>query len=152
MYNNSISYFDLAVDENALWVIFHYKNIEFLSVAKLDINNLTIFNTWNLTMINHTEVANGFVVCGVLYLVFKFVKFFLNLKNIFKVKSSTELKSEISISYDFYRNKYRQPNIKWVNLYQNANHMSYNPYDKRIYLYDFGYLLTLPARISWRSK
>lgn len=30
--------------------------------------------------------------------------------------------------------------------------MSYNPYDKRIYIYDFGYLLTLPARINWRVK
>lgn len=64
-----MNYFDLAVDENALWVLFHYEDEEFLSVAKLDISNLTIYETWNLTLINHTEVANGFVVCGVLYLV-----------------------------------------------------------------------------------
>lgn len=69
LFNSSMSYFDLAVDENALWVMFHYDSESFLSVAKLDINNLTVYNTWNLTMINHTEVANGFVVCGVLYLV-----------------------------------------------------------------------------------
>lgn len=64
-----MNYFDLAVDENALWVLFHYEDEEYLSVAKLDIHNLTIYDTWNLTLINHTEVANGFVVCGVLYLV-----------------------------------------------------------------------------------
>uniref|UniRef100_F1KVC2 Gliomedin n=2 Tax=Ascaris TaxID=6251 RepID=F1KVC2_ASCSU len=136
LFNLSMNYFDLAVDENALWVLFHYEDADHLSVSKLDINNLTIYETWNLTLINHTEVANGFVVCGVLYL----------------VSSSYELKSDISIAYDFYRNKYRAPNIRWVNLYRNANMMSYNPYDKRIYVYDHGYLLTLPARITWRAK
>ncbi|VDO36271.1 unnamed protein product [Onchocerca flexuosa] len=69
LFNLSMNYFDLAVDENALWVLFHYENEKFLSVAKLDISNLTIYETWNLTLINHAEVANGFVVCGVLYLV-----------------------------------------------------------------------------------
>ncbi|VDM96151.1 unnamed protein product [Thelazia callipaeda] len=136
LFNLSMNYFDLAVDENALWVLFHYSNEEFLSVAKIDINNLTIYETWNLTLINHTQVANGFVVCGVLYL----------------VGSSYDLKSEIAIAYDLYRNKYRKPNIPWINLYRNANMISYNPYDKRIYVYDHGYLLTLPARITWRAK
>ncbi|KAK0428344.1 hypothetical protein QR680_010749 [Steinernema hermaphroditum] len=135
-YNMSMSYFDLAVDENALWVMFHYEKEPFLSVIKLDINNLTMYETWNLTMINHTEVGNGFVACGVLYL----------------VRSAFDLKSEITIAYDFYRDKYRQPNIKWVNLYKDANMMSYNPYDKRVYIYDHGYLLTLPARLSWRAR
>lgn len=63
-----------------------------------------------------------------------------------------ELRSEISIAFDFYREKYRQPNVKWVNLYRKTNQISYNPYDKRIYLYDHGYLLTLPTRINWRAK
>ncbi|KAI6175416.1 Gliomedin [Aphelenchoides bicaudatus] len=136
LFNHSMNYFDLAVDENALWVMFHYETEDFISVAKLDINNLTVYETWNLTMINHTEVANGFVVCGVLYV----------------VESGHNLKSEISIAYDFYRQKYTQPNIQWINLYKNANMMSYNPYDKRIYIYDHGYLLTLPARLNWRAK
>ena len=64
-----MNYFDLAVDENALWVLFHYDGIDYLSAAKLDINNLTIYDTRNLTLVNHTEVANGFVICGVIYLV-----------------------------------------------------------------------------------
>jgi len=64
-----MTYFDLAIDENALWVMFHYEKEPFLSVAKVDINNLTIYETFNLTLVNHTQVANGFVICGVLYLV-----------------------------------------------------------------------------------
>uniref|UniRef100_A0A183DHW4 Olfactomedin-like domain-containing protein n=1 Tax=Gongylonema pulchrum TaxID=637853 RepID=A0A183DHW4_9BILA len=69
-----------------------------------------------------------------------------------QVRSSHDLKSEIAIAYDLYRDKYRNPNINWVNLYRNANMIAYNPYDKRIYIYDHGYLLTLPARITWRAK
>ena len=136
LFNKSMNYFDIAVDENALWILYHLQYQPFLSVSKLDIGNLTIYESWNLTMINHTEVSNGFVVCGVLYL----------------VKSAKELKSEITIAFDFYRTRYRKPNIKWVNLYRNANMMSYNPFDKRIYVYDHGYLLTMPARISWRAR
>lgn len=64
-----MSYMDLAIDENALWAMFHYVDADYLSVAKLDVNNLTIYKIWNLTMINHKEISNGFVVCGVLYLV-----------------------------------------------------------------------------------
>ncbi|CAD5205571.1 unnamed protein product [Bursaphelenchus okinawaensis] len=136
LFNHSMNYFDMAVDENALWVMFHYENEDFVAVTKMDINNLTVYETYNLTMINHTDMANGFVVCGVLYV----------------VQSSSDLKSEISIAYDFYRERYQQPNIHWVNLYRNANMMSYNPFDKRIYIYDHGYLLTVPVRITWRAK
>lgn len=131
----SYNYFDLAIDENALWVMYHYENQPFLVASRLDIRNLTIYDTWNLTLINHTQVANGFVVCGILYL----------------VKSGFDLQSEIAIAYDFYREKYRHPNIAWINLYRNANMMTYNPYDKRIYVYDHGYLLTMPARLRWRA-
>lgn len=177
-----MNYFDMAVDENALWILFHYDDEDFVSVAKMDINNLTIYETFNLTMINHTDMANGFVVCGVLYVVsllqYTFIyhkKFFLifyikigtdsstyfTFKSLvvfstitlqFKVQSSNNLKSEISIAYDFYRERYQQPNIHWINLYRNANMMSYNPFDKRIYIYDHGYLLTVPVRLTWRAK
>lgn len=69
LFNNSMNYFDLAVDENAIWVMFHYEEETFVSVAKIDVNNLTIYDVHNLTMIQHENVANGFVVCGVLYVV-----------------------------------------------------------------------------------
>uniref|UniRef100_A0A914H0B2 Olfactomedin-like domain-containing protein n=1 Tax=Globodera rostochiensis TaxID=31243 RepID=A0A914H0B2_GLORO len=136
LFNASKSYLDIAVDENSLWVMFRFEDAPHLSVAKMDINNLSVYNMWNLTMINHTDVSNGFVLCGVLYL----------------VRSSNDLKTDISVAFDFYRERYRQPNIRWLNLYGNANQIAYNPYDRRIYVYDNGFLLTLPARISWRVK
>ncbi|CAO4362052.1 unnamed protein product [Caenorhabditis nigoni] len=136
LYNNSMNYFDLAIDENALWVMFHYQEEHFLSVAKVDINNLTIYETFNLTTVNHTDVANGIVVCGTIYL----------------VESASEQSTYISSAYDFYRNTYSQPLIKWINLYKNANMISYNAYDKRIYIYDHGYMLSVPPLLHWLAK
>jgi hypothetical protein len=117
--------------------------------AKVDIQNLTIYQMWNLSMITHTEVgkqcvrsahawqvSNGFVVCGVLYL----------------PRSATALKTDIAIAYDFYRHKYTMPDIDWINLYKHTNMVQYSPYDKRIYVYDHGYLLSMPARLHWRAR
>lgn len=64
-----MNYFDLAIDENALWVMYRHNEARYLSVAKVDVNNLTIYETFNLTMVNHTRIANAFVICGVLYAV-----------------------------------------------------------------------------------
>ncbi|VDO26345.1 unnamed protein product [Haemonchus placei] len=136
LFNKSLNYFDLAIDENALWVLYHYEKEKFLSVAKVDINNLTIYEIHNLTLINHTQIANGIVICGVLY----------------TIEDTHAQRSYISTGYDFYRLQYSKPNIRWINLYRNANMISYNPYDKRIYVYDHGYLLTVPAHIQWTSK
>ncbi|XGW20501.1 hypothetical protein V3C99_003917 [Haemonchus contortus] len=136
LFNKSLNYFDLAIDENALWILYHYEKEKFLSVAKVDINNLTIYETHNLTLINHTQIANGIVICGVLY----------------TIEDTHAQRSYISTGYDFYRLQYSKPNIRWINLYRNANMISYNPYDKRIYVYDHGYLLTVPAHIQWTSK
>ncbi|VDL79941.1 unnamed protein product [Nippostrongylus brasiliensis] len=136
LFNKSMNYFDLAIDENALWVLFHYESEPFLSVAKVDINNLTVYETHNLTLINHNDIANGIVICGVLY----------------TIEDSHAQRSFISTGFDFYRQQYSKPNIKWINLYRNANMISYNPYDKRIYVFDHGYLLTVPAHIQWVSK
>ena len=30
--------------------------------------------------------------------------------------------------------------------------VSYNPYDKRIYVYDHGYLLSVPAHLRWLAR
>ncbi|CAI2317621.1 unnamed protein product [Caenorhabditis sp. 36 PRJEB53466] len=136
LFNNSMTYFDLAIDENALWVMFHYQQEHFLSVAKVDINNLTIYETFNLTLVNHTDVSNGIVICGTIYL----------------VESGAEQSSYIATAFDFYRNTYSQPLIKWINLYKNANMISYNAYDKRIYIYDHGYMLSVPPLLQWLAK
>uniref|UniRef100_A0A1I7WVK9 Olfactomedin-like domain-containing protein n=1 Tax=Heterorhabditis bacteriophora TaxID=37862 RepID=A0A1I7WVK9_HETBA len=118
----------------------HHEDIEVEGAAhkgdNVDINNLTIYEIHNLTLVNHTQIANGIVICGVLYV----------------VEDAHQQSSYISLAYDFYRLQYSKPNIKWINLYRNTNMVSYNPYDKRIYVYDHGYLLTVPAHLQWLAK
>ncbi|CAD6184849.1 unnamed protein product [Caenorhabditis auriculariae] len=136
LYNQSMAYFDISIDENALWVGFHYKKEEFLSVAKVDLSNFTIVDIFNLTLVNHTQIGNAFVICGKIYL----------------VDDSTQQSSFVSTSFDFYRLVYGSPNFKWINLYKNANMISYNPFDKRIYVYDHAYMLTVPPSLQWLAK
>lgn len=136
LYNLSYSYFDLAIDENeALWLLYHYWHEPYLVVSRLDLKNLTIMETWNLTWLNHTELGNGFVICGTLYL----------------LRSAYELQSEIVYAYDLFRNTTKNTSIPWANLYHNSNMVSYNRADKRIYVVDHGYLLTVPVRLKYRG-
>lgn len=132
LYNLSYNYLDLSLDENALWVLFHYQDSPYLSISQIALRNFSVVQTWNLTDVNHTSVANSFVVCGVLYV----------------VKSSHDLESKIEYIYDLFRSK-QVTNVKlpWVNLYRNSNMITYNSLDKRIYVYDHGYLLAIPAKI-----
>ena len=117
-------------------------------------------------MVNHTQLSNGFVICGNLYLV-SFISIdphfcFVSQQSLkpkqwrrivlLQVESSSDPQSSISTAYDFYRGQYSTPDIKWINLYRDANMISYNPYDKRVYVYDHGYLLTSPARLHWLAR
>ncbi|KAK6017064.1 Olfactomedin-like domain protein, partial [Ostertagia ostertagi] len=131
LFNKSMNYFDLAIDENALWILYHYEKEKLTSHNSF--NNL---RTHESTLIIIPQSPNGIVICGVLY----------------TIEDAHTQRSYISTGFDFYRLQYSKPNIRWINLYRNANMISYNPYDKRIYVYDHGYLLTVPAHIQWTSK
>lgn len=102
--------------------------------SQIDPINMSIMKTWNLTLIRHTDVGNTFVICGTLYV----------------IESVHELQSRISIAYDFYRQKYRDVHLAWKNLHRNSNMVSYNYFDKHIYVTDHGYLLTVTADVHWR--
>lgn len=95
-----------------------------------------------IPQIDHREVANGFVLCGVSLLRACHQPFYnfcvYRLQVLYLVKSGTELSTEISMAFDFYRNKYLRPNIRWPNLYGNANHIAYNPFDRFAYLMMMG--------------
>lgn len=135
LYNLSYNYMDLAVDENSVWAVFRRWEENSLVLNQLDVFNLTVVKSWNFTNINHTAFSNAFVICGVFYL----------------IDSSYETHSTISYAYDLYRNREVEVNIPWLNLHQNSNMIAYNPYDQRIYIYDHGYLLTVPTLLRSRQ-
>ncbi|KAL1228088.1 Olfactomedin-like protein 2B [Trichinella pseudospiralis] len=135
LYKVPYNYFDFAIDENGLWVVYRYWNKQYLVVSHVDMRDLTILQTWEITELDRSEIADCFVICGSLYC----------------IQSNTELNSNVSVKYDLYRNKLTKIDIPWVNLYQSSNMIAYNPSDKKIYVFDYGYLLTVPGEIYWRA-
>uniref|UniRef100_A0A915IPS8 Olfactomedin-like domain-containing protein n=1 Tax=Romanomermis culicivorax TaxID=13658 RepID=A0A915IPS8_ROMCU len=131
--DNPENYFDLEVDENGLWLIFKYKNVEHLSVARLHPKTLQALRVWNLTQLNARTVGNAWITCGILY----------------AIRSSRAQNTNMFVAYDLYRRKYASVDMPWTNPYGNANMVSYNPIDRKIYTYDNGHLMTIPLLLSF---
>ncbi|TKR95574.1 hypothetical protein L596_009723 [Steinernema carpocapsae] len=66
LYNRPHNYVDYAVDENGLWLIYMKSGSPHLFVSKLE-NDFYLVDTWELSDVNGTELADAFVMCGVLY-------------------------------------------------------------------------------------
>lgn len=101
------------------------------------------------------QMESSFVEQFIWFRIFYLISSLTNSKiksTLFQVESASEQSTYISTAYDFYRNTYSQPLIKWINLYKNANMISYNAYDKRIYIYDHGYMLSVPPLLHWLAK
>ena len=66
LFNNSKTYFKLAVDENGLWLAFASSVDENIMVAHLDEKTFSVIRYVNTTC-PRTKAGNAFVACGVLY-------------------------------------------------------------------------------------
>jgi hypothetical protein len=123
------NYFDLSVDENGLWVVYtHETTSDFLRVSKLDLDDLTIQKTWAIESARPKAFGNGWITCGVLYLVRD-------------VESGV---TNITFAYDLYTKQELNVNLKFHNPYHMNNMIAYNHNEKMIYSWDMGYLLTYP--------
>lgn len=128
VYSTEYNYYDFAVDENGLWVIYaNDQPTSSLMVSKMNPETLDIIKTWELT-VNHRSYGNGFIICGVLYL----------------VKDPNRLNTHIDYAYDLYKSKEIKLNIKFTNPYQMNNMISYNPNENLIYGWDMGNQITYP--------
>ena len=99
-----------------------------LLVAKLDAETLAVEKRWNIS-VDHQRYGNGFITCGVLYLV-----------------RDTRVKNTlIDFAYDLYEKEMLpQVRLKFSNPFQMNNMVSYNPSEQKIYSWDRGNQLTYP--------
>ena len=129
LYSTEYNFFDLATDENGLWVIYAGEDdLDHVLVSKLNPDDLSIMKTWNIS-VRHREYGNGFITCGTLYLVHDT-----------RAKTTT-----IDFAYDLYtKEKIPSISLRFTNPFQMNNMISYNPSDKKIYSWDKGNQLTYP--------
>jgi len=128
LYSTEYNYFDLSVDENGLWAIYaaeHERN--FLLVSKLDPVELSIEKTWNIT-VRHRQYGNGFVACGLLYL----------------IRDVTSQTTVIDYAFDLYTKQLFDVNLGFNNPYRMNTMITFNHAERQIYSWDYRHLLTYP--------
>uniref|UniRef100_UPI00398EE75A olfactomedin-4-like n=1 Tax=Pristiophorus japonicus TaxID=55135 RepID=UPI00398EE75A len=118
---------DFSVDENGMWVIYateeNYGNIV---LSKINSNSLAVLQTWK-TKLFKKAVTNAFVVCGVLYAT--------------RYISATE--EEIFYMFDTITNQEaKNLNIRFVKYAPNVANIHYNPVDRKLYLFNDGYMVS----------
>jgi Olfactomedin-like domain len=129
IYSTGYNYFDMSVDENGLWTVYTLEATpDFLLVSKHDLDDLTIQKTWTISSARPKAFGNGWITCGVLYL----------------VRDVTSEATQIDFAYDLYTKQELNVSLRFNNPYRMNNMIAYNYQEKTIYSWDMRHLLTYP--------
>lgn len=135
LYSTGRSYVDLEADDTGgIWLIYAAANDnEHLLVARLDPDIMTLTATWSIDA-RHADFGNGFVVCGVLYLVSD-------------VSSRHGAQITFGFDLDARRRVEPLPNLSFTSPYELTTSLAFNPRDRRLYAWDNGNQLTYPLLV-----
>ncbi|CAG0890876.1 unnamed protein product [Cyprideis torosa] len=133
LYKSSRSYLDMSVDENGLWAIYALENLNNTVVLKLVPDTLEVVEyAWNVSL-NHNQVGDMFIVCGVLY----------------AVDSLTERSTSIRFGLDLYQQKQLTDlDLQFTNPFSANIALGYDPRTRALYSWDEGNQLTYPIKRS----
>ncbi|XP_069046606.1 gliomedin [Lepisosteus oculatus] len=120
LFHNSKTYFNLAADENGLWIIFASHSDENIMVAKLEEKSFSVVQYINTTY-PRSKAGNAFIACGVLYV--------------------TDTK-DMRVTYAFDLLKEKPVNVNFDLRSSNGvlAMLSYNPKNHRLYTWDNSYV------------
>ena len=134
LYKYSKTYYDISADENGLWIIYSRLNggDTCMNIMKLDLLTLTIEKVWRLPIENGYH-SNGFIACGILYL----------------VKDTREEETTIDFTYDLYLDTVSEVNIEIGIPFKQNSFLTFftNTSDRKksaLLAWDKGYILTYP--------
>ncbi|XP_049816320.1 uncharacterized protein LOC126263277 [Schistocerca nitens] len=129
LYSTDHNYIDFSVDDNGLWLIYALPDINNTIVMKVDTSTMQKQYMWNIS-VNHHEVGEMFVVCGVLY----------------AVNSVTDRITKIAFALDLYTNNLQDVNLNFTNPFRRTTMIGYNHRNKELFTWDKGNQLTYPVR------
>jgi hypothetical protein len=104
------NYLDLMTDENGIWSVFGLAVDNNTVVMKFDPQTLAIQFMWNISL-SHHQVADMFIVCGVLY----------------AVDHVDERDTKIRFALDLYKNKLLDVELPFTNPFRFTTYLGYNP-------------------------
>lgn len=104
------NYLDLITDENGVWGVFGLAVDNNTVVMKFDPLTMDIEFMWNISL-SHHQVADMFIVCGVLY----------------AVDHVEERETRIRFALDLYKNKLLDVELPFSNPFKYTTSLGYNP-------------------------
>jgi len=134
LYSTGRGYVDLAADETGVWVIYAAAgDHSHMLVARLDTEMMSVTGTWSIA-VRHADYGNGFVVCGVLYLVHD---------------ETARHGAALDFAYDLHDRRHVEvhPDVTFTSPYQLTTALAYNARDQRLYAWDNGNQLTYPLLV-----
>ena len=134
LYATDYNYYDLAVDENGLWLIYAYKthmsepaDPNLLIIAKLESNYLDIEKSWNIT-VPRENYRNGFIAQGIVYL----------------LENSSTKSTKISFAYDLYADTPIEIELPLHSEFKNIRMLSYDFATRDILAWDGVNIISYP--------
>ncbi|EHB10693.1 Olfactomedin-4 [Heterocephalus glaber] len=132
VYNNRFSYanvdwqdIDFSVDERGLWVIYATEaSTGNIVIGLLNDTSLEVLKTW-VTKQYKPSVSSTFMVCGVLY----------------ATRTLNTRTEEIFYYYDTNTGKEGNLAIIMPKMQERVQSINYHPFDRKLYIYNDGYLL-----------
>ncbi|KAM4697095.1 olfactomedin-like [Rhinophrynus dorsalis] len=117
---------DFASDERGLWVLYTTEeSTGNVVVGKVNVANLTVDISWTTTQYK-PGISNAFMICGVLY----------------ATRPISPKQEEIFYMLDTKTGKEGRISIVFEKMAENIHSLSYNPNDRKLYMFSDGYLMT----------
>nr|XP_033776310.1 gliomedin isoform X2 [Geotrypetes seraphini] len=125
LFSNSKSYFNVAMDEKGLWLIYASSLDENIVVANLDEKTFSVIKLINTTY-PKTKAGNAFIACGILY-----------------VTDTKDMR--VMFAFDLLKGKQVGASFDLRSSSSDLAMISYNPRDKHLHAWENGYLMEYPV-------